>query len=288
MTDQRTALLDGDVYCYQAAAAVQRVVNWGGDCDDTCLYSLWADLGEATEILDATIEDLKKAVGADRVVFALSAPDNFRSDIYPDYKGNRKNVLRPIVLAPLRQYAREHYECWERPGLEGDDILGILATNNAAVPGEKVMVTIDKDLLTIPGFHYNSGKPGEGIREVTPEEADLFHLAQGIAGDPTDGYPGCPGVGMKTAQEFLEDPHKYVPVTRTLKSGPRAGQEQTRWVREELGEGETLWDAIVSLYARAGLNEEFALTQFQVARICRSSDYDFKQRKVIPWTPEKL
>lgn len=284
---ERTILLDGDVYCYQAAAAVERTVNWGdGEDDDSCLYTLHSDLDDAMLTLDASIETLRDRLGGDRVILALTDKVNWRTSVLPTYKGNRKDVRRPLVLADLRQYARNTYECWERPGLEGDDILGILATNNAAIPGEKIIVTIDKDLKTIPGFHFNSGKPQEGIFEVTREEADRFHLMQGIAGDVTDGYTGCPGVGMSKAEEFLDEPYLLVPEEYTISRGKRKGEQGTRWVKAP--ECPSIWEGIVSLYAKAGYNEEYALQQFQVARILRSSDYDFKKKEPILWTPEAL
>lgn len=285
----RTVLLDGDVYCYQAAAAVERTINWGdGETDDDCLYTLHSDIDDAKLTLDASIEDLTKLVGADRTIFVLTDSVNWRTDVLPTYKGNRKAVRRPLVLADLRQYARETYEYWQRPMLEGDDILGILATNKNAVPGEKVIVTIDKDLKTIPGFHLNSGNPREGIFEVTQEEADRFHILQGIAGDVTDGYTGCPGIGMAKAEEFLDDPYKLVPEPYVVSRGKRKGEEGVKWVKHPLAYDETLWDGIVSLYAKAGYNEEYALQQFRVARILRSSDYDFKKKEPILWTPDLL
>lgn len=283
----RTALLDGDVYCYQAAAAVERTFNWGdGEDDDSCLYTLHADLDDAKLTLDASIETLKDTIGADRVILALTDKDNWRTAVLPTYKGNRKSVRRPLVLADLRQYARDTYEVWERPGLEGDDILGILATNNAAVPGEKVIVTIDKDLRTIPGVHLNSNKISEGFFEVTREEADTWHILQGIAGDQTDGYTGCPGIGMSKAEEFLAEPYMLVPEEYTISRGKRKGEQGIRWVKAP--ECPSLWEGIVSLYAKAGYNEEYALQQFRVARILRSSDYDFKKKEPILWTPELL
>ena len=286
---ERTILLDGDVYCYQASAAVERTVNWGdGEDDDSCLYTLYADIDDAMLTLDASIETLRERLGGDRVILALTDKENWRVSVLPTYKGNRKAVRRPMVLSDLRQYARDTYECWERPTLEGDDILGILATNNAAIKGEKVIVTIDKDLHTIPGFHFNSNKPHEGIVEVTPEEADRFHLLQGIAGDVTDGYTGCPGMGMSGAEKFLADPHKLVPEEYTISRGKNKGEQGIKWVKHPLAYDETLWDGIVSLYAKAGYNEAYALQQFQVARILRSSDYDFKRKEPILWTPTLL
>lgn len=286
LTD-RIALLDGDVYAYQAAAAVERTINWGeGEDDDSCLYTLHSDLDEARLTLDASIETLKEKTGADRVILALTDKHNWRVDVLPSYKGNRKAVRRPLVLADLRQYARDTYECWERPGLEGDDILGILATNDKTVPGEKVIVTIDKDLRTIPGVHLNSNKLHEGFFEVTEEEADHFHLLQGIAGDITDGYTGCPGVGMKVAEEFLAEPYLLVPEEYTISRGKRKGEQGVKWVKAP--ECPSLWEGIVSLYAKAGYNEEYALQQFRVARILRTSDYDFRKKEPILWTPNRI
>jgi DNA polymerase-1 len=284
---QRTILLDGDVYCYQAAAAVERTVNWGeGEDDDSCLYTLHADLDDAILTLDASVETLRDALGGDRIILALTDKVNWRASVLPTYKGNRKAVRRPLVLADLRQYARDTYEVWERPGLEGDDILGILATNNAAIPGEKVVVTIDKDLHTIPGFHYNSSKPGQGIYEVTKEEADRFHILQGIAGDVTDGYTGCPGIGMAKAEEWLSEPYTLIPEEYTITRGKNKGELGTKWVKAP--ECASMWEGIVSLYAKAGYNEEYALQQFRVARILRSTDYDFKNKEPILWEPSLL
>jgi len=287
MTD-RTILIDGDVYAYRAAASVERATNWGeDDTDDGALWTLHADPGDAERSLEdalhATVET--QLGGADRIIIALTDATNWRVSVLPTYKGNRKAVRKPMLLGFVRQYLRDNYEVWERPGLEGDDILGILMTTDKVVTGEKICVTIDKDLHTIPGFHFNNGKPQDGILEVTQAEADRFHLYQTLMGDTTDGYTGCPGVGPQVASAFLDDPYILTPEERILKSGKRKGEVDIRWVKMPT---EDVWSGIVSLFAKAGYTEAYALQQARVARILRASDYDFNKKEPRLWMPTIL
>lgn len=283
----RTLLMDGDVFAYRAAAAVETATNWGEDnTDDGCQWSVTADLSQAVNVLSNDMDGLMEKLDGDKMVVALSDRENWRMDVLPSYKQNRANTRKPIILAQVRQWMRENYDVWERPTLEGDDVLGILMTLKGKrwrnELGERVCVTIDKDLKTVPGLHYAIHKPAEGIVEVTEEKADRFHLAQAIAGDVTDGYTGCPGVGMSTAEAFLDDPYVLTPETYVISRGARKGEEGTKWVKNPT---DNIWAGIVSLYAKAGMNEEFALQQARVARILRASDYDFQKKEPILWTP---
>lgn len=283
MTDT-TLIIDGDIYAYQGAAGAEEAVNWGGDDDDSCRWHVTADEAVARRYIDNALEDLMDTLGGTRMVVALSDSENWRKTVYPLYKSNRSTTRRPIILPQMRQYLREKYDAWQRPTLEGDDLLGILSGLHSRFPGEKIIVTKDKDMSTLPGLHYRVHQTVLGVFEVKVNDADLFHLRQGLAGDPTDGYPGCPGWGMKTAEEFLADPYKLVPEEYTINRGKNAGQTKTRWVRQPC---ENLWECILSLYAREGLTEDDALVQFQVARILRTSDYDFKKKEPILWQPTR-
>lgn len=138
------------------------------------------------------------------------------------------------------------FECFERPTLEGDDVLGILATSSKIVKGEKVIVTIDKDLKTIPGLHYNTNKPELGVYTITEEEADYWHLFQTLTGDPSDGYSGCPGIGPKKAQELLAESPS--------------------------------WETVERAFEKVGLGKAQAKVQAQMARILRAQDWNFKMR----------
>lgn len=270
------ALLDGDIFAYEIAAGAEEPINWGDG-----FWTLHAFEGPATARLLGRIEELAAAVDADRIIVCLSDKDNWRYGVLPTYKQNRAATRRPMLLAQMKQVLMDNYETFIRPGLEADDVLGILSTWSG-LPGRKIIITKDKDLQTIPGLHYLSHKEDRGVFEVTEEQANQWHLIQALAGDITDGYSGCPGVGIETATKAITTPYRYIPYEHTFKSGPRKGLTEVRW---EQVDADNLWDVVVSHYQKAGLNEAEALTQARVARICRATDYDFKKREVRLWTP---
>ncbi len=282
-----TVLIDGDIFCYSSAAANEYETQW-----DDWVWSLHSDLKPAITQLDEMIDEIAKQLEADRVVIALSHGENFRKEIFPDYKFHRKAIRKPIVYQPLRDYLHETREVFERPGLEGDDVLGILLTHPKLIPGHKICVSLDKDMQTLPGLHLNDGQARKQIaltpsmfyddfvREISLESADRYHLLQALSGDTVDGYPGCPGVGAVGAEKLLDSGKVLEPHEHTLTRGPRKGEVEVRWIPGAEG---TPWEIVVSAYRKAGLSEAVALTQARVARICRWQDYDFKEKRVRLW-----
>lgn len=276
--DKTIALMDGDIFAYEIAAGAEEAINWGEG-----FWTLHAFEEPAKARLHSRIEELAAAVDAERIIVCLSDKDNWRFNVLPTYKSNRSTVRRPMLLATLKAYLDDNFEVFIRPGLEADDTLGILSTWKG-LKGEKIIITKDKDLQTIPGLHYLSHKEELGVFEVTEEEADKWHLIQALAGDTTDGYGGCPGIGVETARKIIEEPHGWEAYEHTFKTGQRAGETEVRWKKCDVG---SPWAAVVSHYERAGLSEAEALTQARVARICRASDYDMKKKEVRLWTPKK-
>lgn len=275
----RVLLVDGDIIAYKAAASVERPVNWGGG-----LWTLHAYEHEAIAIVDQYHEKLMAQLEADHAVYALTDSErNWRLDILPTYKSNRKDTRKPMLLPFLREYLMDNYEAYLRPRLEGDDILGILSTHPHLVKAQqKIIVSLDKDMKTIPGWIFNDAKDKEP-RLVSQEEADRYHLYQTLIGDTTDGYSGCPGVGPTAAEQILNDPRRLVEVEHTITRGKRKGQTEIRWVDD--GPAESAWEAVVCQYHKAGLTEEDALIQARVARILRADEYDYKAKEVRPWNP---
>jgi len=133
--------------------------------------------------------------------------------------------------------------------LEADDVLGILATSgNRFIEGEKVIVSEDKDLKTIPCKLWKSGE----LLNITKEEADYNHLFQTLTGDTTDGYSGLRGVGEVKAKTILNVP---------------------------------TWSSVENAFIKAGYTKEDALTQARLARILRFEDYDFEYDTPKMWLP---
>lgn len=254
-----TAIIDADVLIYEAAVAAEEAYEWEPD-----LWSYRGDMAKARRLFADSVESICAAVNASDFRLPLTDPSrNWRLDILPTYKGNRKEVRRPLLRRPLFDWVLGEYGpavAYMRPTLEGDDVAGLMLTNNAIVAGPKVLVSIDKDMKTLPGRHYNP-RTGKWLT-VTQEQANYALMYQTLTGDTTDGYRGCPGCGPKAATKLLDE------------AAP--------------GGLPAMWAAVVKRYKAAGLTAEDALVQARVARILRHGDYDYKQRKPILWTPPEL
>jgi DNA polymerase-1 len=267
------------VVAYKIAATIEKPVHWGDG-----LWTLHSDENEGIAAIDALIAKWEELFDAKNSVIALTDQEaNWRLSVWPTYKAHRKATRKPLCLRPMREHLLANYRCYLRPRLEGDDVLGILATHPKLVPGRKIIVSADKDFYTIPGeFVRTTGDGPLAITEVSPEQAARFHLLQTIAGDTTDGYPGAPGWGMERASRALDEGRVLVGREHTITRGPRKGEAEMRW---EQGPEGTPWEIVVSIYESCGLTEQDALIQARVARILHASDYNFDRKEPILWTP---
>lgn len=275
---KRLLLIDADVYAYKAAAAIEEAIDWGDG------YWTWHCDAEAVQkrVLSMIEETMDNLNGDDFRLCLTDNDKNWRLDVLPTYKGNRAATKRPLVLKFIKQWLLEEHDALIRPRLEGDDILGIFATWDA-IKGEKVIVSLDKDMKTIPGLYVRdalTNKPE--ILNISPSEAAKWHLKQTLSGDTTDGYTGCPGVGVDRASKIIEQGTLKVPYEHELKRGPRKGETETRFKEEQ---SDDLWSVVVSHYEAAGLTEQDALVQARVARIMHRSDYDMERKEPILWKP---
>jgi len=251
-----TVLLDADIVAYQLAATAQRTYKWPGLEQPAVAADDFATLPAR---IDAEVNSITRAVGADKLIVCLSCPtsENWRLGVLPTYKANRAATVRPVHLQAVKDYLESEYPSYRRPTLEADDVMGILSTHPRLVKGKKIIVSEDKDMKTVPGWLYNPRKDLKPWR-VSEDEADWWHMYQTLVGDATDGYTGLPRCGPVKATQVLGD----------AEDGPGA-----------------LWERVLSAYEAKGLTEEHALVQARVARICRATDYDFKTKKAIEWDP---
>jgi DNA polymerase-1 len=280
MSEPVVALLDADIFVFQVASAVEKEIDWGND-----LWTLHSDFNKARERLDSAVEAVKYTLNAEEVILCFTDGVNFRKSVLPTYKWNRKATRKPLVYKALVQYCIDNYSTYTRPNLEADDVMGILATWPAFRPGKrKVIVSEDKDLKTIAGaWLYNPAKDTEA-KQTDPAEAFRYFMEQTLTGDTTDGYGGCPGIGPDSAQEILDEPFGWEQYEHTFKSGPRKGAFELKWRRCKV---DSLWEAIVSHYVKAGLSEDVALQNARCARILHATDYNFKTKEPILWSPRK-
>lgn len=257
MAVTRTLLLDSDILAYQDASKGEVRVDWD---DDGNIDQIPETVEQIASRIDDAIARLIEKLRADAVIVCLSCDrqDNFRKWYFPSYKENRAGAVKPLQLAAAKEYMAREYQSYRRPNLEADDVMGVLSTAPDLVKGEKIIISIDKDMGTVPGLWFNPNKMSHPLL-VGRHEADRFHLWQTLRGDPTDGYPGAPGIGPVKADALME----------FFDADPKG-----------------FWrDFVVPTFESRGKDEAFALSQARCARILRNEDYDRKAKRPIPWTP---
>jgi len=254
----RTILIDADIVAYKVSVRNQADLNFG-DTGTAQLLDHDTAMREVNELIAGYAYECK----ADKIVVCLSDPKvNFRKQLEPTYKDNRKDVVKPVLLDWIKEYLAAEYQSFMRPRLEADDVMGILATSgDRFIEGRKMIVSEDKDMRTSPAWVYNPNKADLGILKISKHQAKLFHLWQTLTGDQTDGYPGCKGIGP--ASPYAED---IISAARPL----------------------TAWDTVIEAYATKGKTEDDAIHQARLARILWADDYNFKTKGIRLWNPTCL
>lgn len=277
-------LIDGDVIAFTAASAAQHTITY-----QSGIVMPFAHKAEGEAIVDNMMIGLRTLLNSRKEQVLLSDPkENWRHDIWPSYKDNRKEAMKPLLLSHLKDYLREKYKAVHWATLEADDALGILSTSDGE-GYKRIIVGKDKDFRTVPGlYHKLKDLDARGfpvISEITPWEAARFHMFQTLKGDMTDGYPGCPGLGDKRSHELVDNPVLVVNKPRPITRGPRKGELADRWESEPTND---YWAMIVSQYIKAGQGEAEALTTARLANILHADQYDRDTGAITLWTPDRI
>ena len=172
--------------------------------------------------------------------FYLTGSGNFRKDLatIKVYKGQRPP--KPEHLPATRDQLVQQWGAEIVEGQEADDAIGIKATD---LKGDCTIVSIDKDLLMIPGTHYNFVK--KEWTEVSQEKGDYFFYKQLLTGDQVDNIQGVPGIGPKKAEKAYEGcttvQEMYAKALEMYKGDADALLENARllWLRRYEGE---MWE----------------------------------------------
>ena len=180
------ALIDADIVCYRIGFASEDV------SEKICL-------ARCAEFMEELV--MKPWVG-DYQGF-LTGSNNFRKDIAvtAPYKGNRTQA-RPKHYELIREYLNKAWGCEVIEGQEADDAIGIRAYEMEDVE-DYVIMSIDKDLNMIRGWHYNFIKDEKYL--VNDQEAIKHFYTQILTGDRVDNIIGLKGVGPKKAEKILQD-----------------------------------------------------------------------------------
>ena len=251
------ALIDGDIVAYRAAVGLQTRHVWGDG-----VVSTDVDPQQAASAALQTIEPWMKLARCKDAIVAFTGKNNFRKLILPTYKANRAGNVKPLAYRPTVEAVEATFVCRTIWGLEADDVLGILATRDTY--SDAIVVSLDKDLRTIPGRHLNPLKEDKPVLR-SEYAADAQWLTQTLTGDTSDGYTGIPRIGPKKAEAILGGDVRAVALLKQTATA--------------------LWPRVAAAFVKAGLSETDALIQARVARILRNEDYDKVTKEVLLWTP---
>ncbi len=160
-------------------------------------------------------------------VFAAAAPDDifvcvfdasrktFRQDIYPEYKANRDETPADLITQSVmvRQGLTEMgVPVLCIPGVEADDVIATLATQNCQIADKTRIMTGDKDLMQLVSdciFLYDGMKQRTIGRNEVIEKFGVppEHVVdvQSLMGDSSDNVPGVRGIGPKKAAELINE-----------------------------------------------------------------------------------
>ena len=241
------ALLDGDLLCYRIGFTIEEMTDPSiglirlNKYIDDILFNSWC---------------------SDYVIYLTDSKGNYRNQLYPEYKANRTQP-KPRHYQSIRDALIQYENAIVAHGQEADDALGIHQTQAALKVFEDAewltdyttcICSIDKDLLQVPGHHYNFVKDKHVF--VTEEEGKRSFYKQLLTGDLTDNIPGLYRIGPKKAEKILEgcstDEEYQTKIIEAYKTSLGLDEEAARervtllgrrlWVRRK---EEEMWGLIV-------------------------------------------
>ena len=163
-------------------------------------------LKKAMEYYDRAIEEIQWETCSGKVFVALKGEGNFRYDIEPDYKGQRKVSTIDEAIVERRKDLNEYaYSLghFKSDNCEADDVVSIWAQQALDAGVHFVIAHIDKDIDMVEGWHYNFTK--ETLYYICKDQGYRKMCLQMLTGDSTDNIQGLVGIGPKKAEKLLAD-----------------------------------------------------------------------------------
>lgn len=206
-------LIDGDILCYEVGFAAE--TGWSSHEDRPG----FPPFDYVAELLDNRISNICAMVDATSPpILFLTGEGNFRYEIAKRHPYKARPSNKPWHYYNIKAYLKSKYEVIESKGVEADDLMAVEQTKR---PEETIICSRDKDLKSVPGWHYSwelGNQPQFG-----PERVDefgwirlsndrksikgvgyLFFCSQCLTGDKVDTIPGLLQTGPVKAFQILE------------------------------------------------------------------------------------
>jgi 5'-3' exonuclease len=219
-------LIDGDIFCYRVG------FSCNSEAEEVCINTL-----------DSYLSDIIMKFDVQPYTVVITGKGNFRNEIAvtAPYKGNRKKD-KPIHYAAIRKRMKVYWGALETSGIEADDLISILATENT----DSVIISIDKDFDQVPGKHFNFVK---NLHYVIEEKEGLLNFyMQMLVGDRIDNIIGADGIGPVKARKLLEDKTElemYNACVDVLGADRVLENGRLLWLQREEGQ---MWNPPVEYY----------------------------------------
>jgi len=175
------ASIDGDIVVYRCAASAEN--------EDSMVA-----LSRVDDLMGRILHELN----AESYSAYLTGSDNFRYKVYPQYKAHRQDKPKPKWLSICQEHMVSVWKAKVSEGCEADDLMSIEMT---ASPDNTIICTIDKDLLQVPGEHYNFVK--QTRQTISPKEGLFRFYWQFVMGDKADNIFGYDGKVRDKVPQFL-------------------------------------------------------------------------------------
>lgn len=200
--NKRVCLIDGSGYIFRAFYALPPLTSPDG-IPVNAVYGFTNMFMRLTQKIECDYS----------LVLFDAKRQNFRNEIFPDYKGTRKEIPEDLIpqFDIIHQAVKAlnlHYLDME--GYEADDLIATYADMALKADCDVTVISADKDLMQLirPGVEFYDPMKDkyftpEDVREKFGVYPDRVVDVQALAGDSTDNIPGVPGIGLKTAAELV-------------------------------------------------------------------------------------
>ena len=225
----RLILVDGSAYIFRAYYGLPPMNR----ADGTPINAVFG----FTNMLVKLIEDYSD----DKMIVIFDAArENFRNEIYPEYKANRGEA--PDDLIPQFPLIRECVKSFNIPqleieGFEADDLIATYVSLAEKDKIETIIVSSDKDLMQLVSKNVTMLDPMKNkkieIKDVEEKfgvQPDKVIFIQALTGDKVDNIPGAPGIGPKTASQLINE---FNDIDGLIKNLDKIKQEKRRNILTE-------------------------------------------------------
>src|SRR4030066_554729 len=225
---RKLVLIDGNAILHRAFHALPPLTAKSGE-PINAVYGL-------VSMLLRVIQDLNPT----HIAVCFDTPEpTFRNKIFKDYQAQRPQTMDELIsqFAKARRVIKAfNIPYFEKPGFEADDLIGTISSK---VKEDVVIVTGDKDILQLvtkrvkvymPVSGMSQGKlmGEEEVLEKMGVKASLIDDYKALVGDPSDNYPGVPGIGPKTAIILIKKYGSFKKIYQHLEELPQKTKEKLR------------------------------------------------------------